>query len=101
MLEKIKRQLAEQKERRIEKRSKPWSKKQKIIFLLFFGAIVLYIVVSMLMSSENKIKGFSLPSLNLSVNGLDATLICLLVIGVLICKIRAYIKRRKGKGKEK
>ncbi len=98
MLEKIKRQLAEQKERRIEKRSKPWSKKQKIIFLLFFGVIVLYIVVSMLMSG-NKAEGFSLPSFNLSVNGLDATLICLLGIGVLICKIRTYIKRRKGKEK--
>lgn len=98
MFEKFKRRLAEQKERRIEKRSKPWNKKQKIIFLLFFGAMVLYIVVSMLMS-DNKTEGFSLPSLNLSVNGLDATLICLLGIGFVICKIRAYIKRRKGNGK--
>lgn len=98
MFEKIKERLAEQKKRRIEKRNKPWSKKQKIIFLLGFGAAVLYIVISML-TSNSKTEGFSLPSLNLSVSGLDIALICLLVIGFAIFKIRAYIKRRKGNGK--
>lgn len=98
MFEKIKEQISEQRKRRIEKRNKPWSKKQKIIFLSILGAVVLYIVISMLISN-NKAEGFSLPSINLSVSGFDIGLICLLGIGFAIFKIRAYIKRRKGNGK--
>lgn len=97
MFEKLKKQFAEQKERRIEKRNKPWSKKQKIIFLFVFGAVMIYVIVSVIISGNAN--GFTLPSLNLSVNGLDIMLICLLGIGFAIFKIRAYIKRRKGNGK--
>lgn len=98
MFEKIKNRIAKQKERRIEKRNKPWSKKQKIIFLSGLGAVLLYIVISMLVS-DNEAESFSLPSLNLSISGFDIALICLLGIGFAIFKIRAYIKRRKGNGK--
>lgn len=98
MFEKFKEQISAQRKRRIEKRNKPWSKKQKIIFLSVLGAVVLYIVISMLISN-NKAEGFSMPSLNLSVSGFDVVLICLLGIGFAIFKIRAYIKRRKGNDK--
>lgn len=98
MFEKIKDRIAKQKEQRIEKRNKPWSKKQKIVFLSGLGAVLLYIVVSMLVS-DNTTDSFSLPSFNLSISGFDIALICLLVIGFAIFKIRAYIRRRKGNGK--
>ena len=100
MFQKIKLFLADCKEKRIERRNMPWSKKQKIIFLSIFCAVIIYVAVSMIISGNvADIQGFSLPSLNISVNGLDIVLICLSGIGFAIFKIRAYIKRRKGKGK--
>lgn len=97
MLDKIKKQLTKQKEWRINKRNKPWSKKQRFIFLSIFGAITIYVIVSAVISGGEY--GYSLPSLDLSVNGLDVILICLFGAGFLIFKIRACIKRRKGNGK--
>lgn len=98
MFKKFKLLLADCKEKRIRKRNTPWSKKQKIVFLSGLGAVLLYIVISMLMSN-NEAESFSLPSLNLSINGFDIVLIILLGIGFAIFKIRAFIKRRKGNGK--
>lgn len=98
MFDKIKAFLVNCKERHTENRSKPWSKKRKIVFISIFGAVLLYTVISMIISG-NGTEGFSLPSLNLSINGLDMALICLLGIGFVVFKIRAYIKRRKGGGK--
>ncbi|MCM1060925.1 MAG: hypothetical protein NC452_11625 [Eubacterium sp.] len=74
-----------------EKRSKPWSKKKKIIFLSVLGAVIVYLIVSTIISGNE----VALPSLNLSINGLDAILLCLLGIGLVAVKIRAYLKRRK------
>lgn len=97
MFDKLKEQLSEQRERRMEKRSKPWSKKQKIVFISVFAAALIYVAVSVIVSgSEN---GLKLPRLNLSVSGIDIILLVLLGIGFAIFKIRSYIKRRKGNGK--
>ena len=85
---------------RKENSGKPWGKKQKVIFLSFFCALIIYVVVSMIISGKvSDGQGFSLPSLNLSVNGLDVVLLCILGIGFAVLKIRAYIKHRKGNGK--
>ncbi len=85
-----------QKEKRLEKRNKPWNKKQKIIFLSVFAAVIIYVIVSVIISGKGADgESYSLPSLNLSVNGLDIILIFLLGISFAILKIRAYIKRRK------
>lgn len=97
MFNKIKTFLANCKENRTERRNKPWSKKQKFIFLLVLCGVLVYTVISMIISGNGK--DFVPPSLDLSVNGLDMALLCLLGIGFLILKIRAYIKRRKGNGK--
>lgn len=98
MFYKFKAFLVNCREKRIERRNKPWSKKQKIIFLCFFGAAIIYVIISIIISG-NTVEAFSLPSLNLSINGFDIMLICLLGIGLAVFKIRAYIKRRKGGGK--
>lgn len=98
MFYKFKAFLANCREKRLERRNKPWSKKRKIIFIAIFGAVLLYTVISMIISG-NGIESFSLPSLNLSINGLDISLIFLSGIGFAVFKIRAYIKRRKGGGK--
>lgn len=80
-----------------EKRNKPWSKKKKIIFISILVAVIVYIIISAIISGNN----ISMPSLNLSVNGLDVILLCLLGVGLAVIKIRAYIKRRKESEKEK
>lgn len=97
MFNKIKAFLSDCSEKRIERRNKPWSKKQKIIFLSVLCAVLLYTFISMIISGNGT--DFALPSLNLSVNGLDIALLCILGIGFAAFKIRAYIKRRKGNGK--
>ena len=100
MFQKIKLFLTDCKEKRIERRNTPWSKKKKIVFLAVFCAVIIYVAVSMIISGNvADVQGFSLPSLNISVNGLDTVLICLSGIGFAIFKIRAYIKRRKGNRK--
>lgn len=100
MFQKIKLFLGDCKEKRIERRNMPWSKKKKIIFISVFCAVIIYVAVSMIISGNAAhVQDFSLPSLNISVNGLDTVLICLSGIGFAIFKIRAYIKRRKGKRK--
>lgn len=100
MFQKIKLFLADCKEKRIERRNMPWSKKQKIIFLSVFGAVIIYVIVSVIISGKT-VDGqdFALPSLNISANGLDIVLLCILGIGFSVFKIRAYIKHRKGNGK--
>lgn len=97
MFDKLKEQLSEQRERRMEKRNKPWSKKQKIIFISVFSAVLIYVIVSVIISGNEN--GLTLPRLNLSVNSLDIILLVLLGIGFAVFKIRSYIKRRKGNGK--
>lgn len=91
--------LADYRNKRIEKRSKPWGKKQKIVFLSVFGAAIVYAIVSMTISGNETEQSLTLPSLNLSVNEVDVLLLCLLGIGFAIFKIRAYIKRRKDNEK--
>lgn len=81
---------------RKEKRSKPWSKKQKIVFLSFLGAAIIYAVISMIISKNKIEQEFVLPSFNFTVNGFDIALLCILIIAFIILKI---IKRRKGNGK--
>ncbi len=97
MFNKIKTLFADFREKRIERRGKPWSKKKKIIFLLVLCAVLLYAVISTMISGNDT--DFAMPSLNFSVNGLDMALLFLLGIGLAGLKIRAYIKRRKGNGK--
>ncbi len=87
--------LKEKREARLAKRAKPWNKKQKIIFLSVLGIIVIYVLISSIISGN----GISVPKLNLSVNGFDIMLICLLVIGLAVVKIRKHIKNRKDKDK--
>lgn len=97
MFNKLKAFLVNSSEKRIERRNKPWSKKQKIIFLSVLCAIFLYTVISIIISGN--FDDLALPSLNLSVSGFDIALILLLGVGFAVFKIRAYIKRRKGNGK--
>lgn len=85
--------LKEKREMRRAKRAEPWSKKKKIIFISVLGIILIYVLISSIISGN----GISVPSLNLSVNGFDVMLIGLLVIGLAVIKIRKYIKNRKEK----
>lgn len=99
MFNKIKNHLAEYKEKRYEKQRKPWSKKQKFIFLAVLTVVILYLIISSAISGKqsNESQGFVLPNINLSVNGLDMALLGILAIGFIILKIRSYVKNKKGK----
>lgn len=96
MLEKFKAAYELQKAKRAERKAQPWGKKQKIIVFSIFAALILYFIVSAVISSASETgEGFSVPSLNLTVNGVDVILLCVCGLGFAIFKIRSYIKRRK------
>ena len=95
MLQKIKFYFAEMKNRRLQRRNKPWSKKQKIIFLSVLFIVLIYAGVSAIISGEGE--KFIPPKLNLSVSSLDISLICILALCFAVVKIRNHLKGRKGK----
>lgn len=93
-MSKIKEKIAEIKEKRLEAKNKPWSKKQKIVFLIVFAAVIIYFLVSSALSNKANVD-FALPSLKINISVTDAVILGLALIGFFAFKICSYIKDRK------
>lgn len=102
MLEKIKAAYELQKAKRAERKSRPWGKKQKIIFLAFLGIMVAYIVVSAVIANSSNIQDGTeqaqevvIPTLELNINAVDVVVLCIIGGAIAVIKIRKYLKNKK------
>lgn len=91
MFENLKSKVEQYKEKRAERKARPWSRKQKIIFLSVFGALVLYIIISSFIQGNIEI-----PTLHFNINGIDVAIILLALTALAVIKIKKYFKSKKG-----
>lgn len=105
MIKKIKEAYMLQKIKRAERKARPWGKKQKIIFLVFLGIMIVYIAVSTIIASNNSVdqggaeqsqSEVVIPTLELNINGFDVAALCIIGGAIAVIKIRKYIKDKKG-----
>lgn len=102
MLEKIKATYELQKAKRAERKSRPWGKKQKIIFLAFLGIMVAYIAVSAVIASYGNVQEVTgqaqevvIPTLELDINAVDVAVLCIIGGAIAVIKIRKHLKNKK------
>lgn len=94
MLESFKKALEQYKEKRAERKARPWSKKQKIIFLSFIGALILYIIISTIIAYGETGNNIEIPSLQFDISGFDIAALVLVFIALAVVKIIKYFKSK-------
>ena len=83
MFENFKSKVEQYKEKRAERKARPWSKKHKIIFLSFLGALILYIIISSFLQGN-----IEMPTLQFNINWIDVSIIIIVLTALAVIKIK-------------